>query len=73
MMREDPITYEELPAEHSRKTIRLRLSSKPISSALLRKPATTALGGRGSHLKAPLMLWTYPPLHKIVTGLCARK
>jgi hypothetical protein len=62
MTREDPIMYEELPASTSRNTMRSRLSSKPISSALLRRPATTVLGGRGSHLKALLMMWTYPPL-----------
>jgi hypothetical protein len=31
------------------------------------------LGGRGLHLKAPLMTWTYPPLQKIVPELYARR
>jgi hypothetical protein len=53
--------------------MRSRLSSKPISSALLRRPATTVLGGRGFHLKVLLMMWTYPPLQKIVLELCAWK
>jgi hypothetical protein len=62
MSREDPITYEELPAEHKQKYDEIKVSSKLISSALLRKPATTASSGRGSHLKPLLMTWTYPPL-----------
>jgi hypothetical protein len=53
--------------------MRSRLSLKPISSALLRGPATTALGGRGSHLKALLMMWTYLLLQKIVLELYARR
>jgi hypothetical protein len=53
--------------------MRSRLSSKPISSALLKEPATTVLGGRGSYLKALLMTWTYPPLQKIVPELNARR
>jgi hypothetical protein len=69
MSREDPIMYEELPAKHIRSMMRSRLSSKPISSALLREPATTALGGRGSHLKALLMTWTYLPLQNIAPEL----
>jgi hypothetical protein len=53
--------------------MRSKPSSKPVSSALLRELTTTALGGRGSHLKALLMTWTYLPLHKIVPELYARR
>jgi hypothetical protein len=35
--------------------MRSKLSSKLISSALSRRPAITALGGRDFHLKALLM------------------
>jgi hypothetical protein len=71
MSREDPIMYEELPAEHKQKYD--QISSKPISSALLRESAITALGGRGFHLKALLMTWTYLPLQRIVPELCTRR
>jgi hypothetical protein len=57
----------------SRSMMRSRLSSKPISSALLRVPATTALGERGSYLKTLLMKWTYLPLQRIIPELCARR
>jgi hypothetical protein len=53
--------------------MRSRLSSKPISSDLLREPATTASGGRGSHLKVILITWTYLPLQRIVPELYARR
>jgi hypothetical protein len=73
MMRDDSITYEELLLNTSRNTIRSRLSSKPISSALSRRPAITVLGGKDFHLKALLMAWICPPLPKIVPELCAKK
>jgi hypothetical protein len=53
--------------------MRSRLFSKLISSALSRKPAMMALGGRDFHLKAVSTMWTYPPLQKIVRELYAKK
>jgi hypothetical protein len=53
--------------------MRSRLSLKPISSALLRGPATTASGGRGSHLKALSMKWIYLPLQRSAPELYARR
>jgi hypothetical protein len=73
MTREDPITYEELPAEHKQKYDKIKALFEADLIGLSRRPATTALGGRGFHLKALLMTWTCPPLQKIVPELCARK
>jgi hypothetical protein len=56
MIRDEPITYEELLLNISRNTTRSRLSLKPISSALSRRPAITALGGSDFHPKVLLMV-----------------
>jgi hypothetical protein len=53
--------------------MRLRLSSKPISSVLSRRPATTVLGGKDFHPKVLLMAWICPPNQKIVLELYVRK
>jgi hypothetical protein len=39
----------------------------------LRGPATTASGGRGSHLKALSMKWIYLPLQRSAPELYARR
>jgi hypothetical protein len=53
--------------------MRLRLNSKPTSSALLRGLVTTASGGRGFHLKVPLMEWICPPHLRTVPELYDKK
>jgi hypothetical protein len=61
------------PRNISKSTTRSRLYSKPISSALSRKPATTASDGSDSHLRGLLMTWTCPPLQKNIPELCGKK
>jgi hypothetical protein len=53
--------------------MRLTLNSKLTSSALSRGLATTASGGRGFHLKVPLMEWICPPHLKTVPELYGKK
>src|SRR3954468_8419326 len=50
-----------------------KLSSKPISSALLRGPVSMASGGKGSHPKALLMRWICLFLQRNAPELCDRK
>jgi hypothetical protein len=57
----------------SRNSMRSKPSSKPISSGLLRGPATTASGGRGSHPKALSMEWIYLSRRKNAPELYAKK
>jgi hypothetical protein len=76
MTRDEPITYEELPAEHKQKYDEIKAHFKQILSAPSRRPATTASGGKDFHLKAPLMGWICPPRQprqKIVPELYVRK
>jgi hypothetical protein len=53
--------------------MRSKPSSKPISSGLLRGPATTASGGRGSRPKALSMEWIYLSHRKSAPELYAKK
>jgi hypothetical protein len=73
MMRDDPIKYEELPAEHKQKYDEIKALSKLISSVLSRRPTITALGGRDLNPKALLMVYVCPPLQKIVPELYVGK
>jgi hypothetical protein len=54
MARDDPITYEELSAEHKQRYMKSRLNLNLISSALLKGLATTVSGGEGFHPKVLL-------------------
>jgi hypothetical protein len=64
MMREDPITYEELPAEYTQKYDEIKALFEADLIGSFEKTRHHVLGGRGSHLKALLMTWTYPPLFR---------
>jgi hypothetical protein len=57
----------------SRDMMRLRLNSKLISSALSRRLATTASGGRDFHPKVLLMEWICPPHLRTVPELYGKK
>jgi hypothetical protein len=73
MTREDPITYEELPAEHKQKYDDIKALFEADLIGSFEKTCHHGLGGRGFHLKALLMTWICPPLQKIVPELYARK
>jgi hypothetical protein len=73
LTREDPITYEELPAEHKQKYDEIKALFEADLIGSFEKTRITALVGRGFHLKALLMMWIYPHLQRIVPELCARK
>ena len=68
-----PVTYEELTPEHQQKYDEVKASSKPISSALSRGPATTVSGGRGSHQRALLTTLIGPCGQRSVPGPYARR
>jgi hypothetical protein len=46
MARDEPITYEELSAEHKQRYDEVKAQFEAISSALSKGPTTTASGGR---------------------------
>jgi hypothetical protein len=73
MSNENPITYEELSEEHKQRYDEIKLLLRPISSARLRGPVTTASGGRGFHLKGHSTKWIYLPLRKNELGLSVRR
>jgi hypothetical protein len=53
--------------------MRSKPSKKLVSSGLLRGPATTASGGRGSRPKALSMEWIYLSRQKSASELYAKK
>ncbi|KAK1642540.1 hypothetical protein QYE76_060345 [Lolium multiflorum] len=61
MAEETPVTYEDLNGELKKKynEVKVLLEADLIGS--FHRPAPMASDGRGSHLKARLMEWTYPP------------
>jgi hypothetical protein len=73
MSKGDPVMYEELTPEHKQKFDEIKASLKPISSGLLRGPATTTSGGRGSRPKALSMGWIYLSRRKSTPEPCAKK
>jgi hypothetical protein len=73
MSREDPITYEELSAKHNQKYDEIKALFKANLIGSFERTRHHSVRWKGSHLKALLMKWTYPPLQNIVPELCARR
>jgi hypothetical protein len=62
MTREDPITYEELLAEHKQKYDEIKALFEADLIGSFEKTRHHGVRWKGFHLKALLMTWTCPPL-----------
>ncbi|KAK1670504.1 hypothetical protein QYE76_058663 [Lolium multiflorum] len=58
---ETPVTYGELTGELKKKYDEIKSALEADLIGSFHRPAPTASDGRGSHLKAHSMGWTYPP------------
>jgi hypothetical protein len=73
MPNENPVTFEGLSDEHKQRYNEIKAALKPISSAHLKEPVTTASDGRDFHLKVRSTKWICPLLRKNARELSARK
>jgi hypothetical protein len=73
MSKGDPVTYEEPIPEHMQEFDEIKALFDLISSGLLRGPATTVSGGRGSCPMALSMEWIYLSRRKSAPEPCTKK